>query len=242
MDGTTEPIIAVIGHPIAGNPSQFAIERALVSLDLDWRVLSFDVYPEHIAAALEGFKVIGIAGVMIDPSVMSVASQWYATKSDSEAVAIDCLYRDDDLQFRGTDEQRAWLAETIARHGATRKQLIGNRDSMLPIDLDFFTDEEISAAPDQRAIAQAGLIVIAAVDGVPVTLELDDWSTNDGSTLVIDLTHDHPDLATIVERGYSAVACHQRRVGTLVQCMKRWTGCDASSEVISDAIEEYLGV
>ena len=48
MDGTTEPIIAVIGHPIAGNPSQLALERALRAMDLDWRVLSFDVKPDDM--------------------------------------------------------------------------------------------------------------------------------------------------------------------------------------------------
>ena len=62
MDASTEPIIAVIGHPIAGNPSQFAVERALQSMDFDWRVLSFDVLPEDVASALEGFAVTGIAG------------------------------------------------------------------------------------------------------------------------------------------------------------------------------------
>lgn len=77
-DGTTEPIIAIIGHPIAGNPSQLAIERSLNSLGLEWRVLSFDVAPENVAKALDGFSVTGIAGVMIAKNLQSAAAAWYA--------------------------------------------------------------------------------------------------------------------------------------------------------------------
>ena len=36
MDGTTEPIIAVLGHPIAGNPSQLALERAFAAMKLEY--------------------------------------------------------------------------------------------------------------------------------------------------------------------------------------------------------------
>ena len=82
MDGTTEPIIVVIGHPIAGNPSQLAVERSLESLEMDWRVLSFDVHPSDVAAALEGFLVTGIAGVLIDASVRREASRWYQSVVD----------------------------------------------------------------------------------------------------------------------------------------------------------------
>ena len=77
-DGTTEPIIAIIGHPIAGNPSQLAIERSLHSLGLEWRVLSFDVEPENVAKALDGFSVTGIAGVMIATNLESAAADWYS--------------------------------------------------------------------------------------------------------------------------------------------------------------------
>jgi hypothetical protein len=77
-DGTTEPIIAIIGHPIAGNPSQLAIERSLHAMGLEWRVLSFDVTPMNVAKALDGFSVTGIAGVMIAANLQNAAAQWYS--------------------------------------------------------------------------------------------------------------------------------------------------------------------
>ena len=60
MDGITEPVVLILGHPIAGNPSQFALERAFDSMQLQWRVLSCDVSPERIGAAIVGAEVLGL--------------------------------------------------------------------------------------------------------------------------------------------------------------------------------------
>ena len=308
MDGTTEPIIAVIGHPIAGNPSQFAIERALAALELEWRVLSFDVHPDHIAAALEGFKVTGIAGVMIDPSVRPIAANWYATKvketadqakrdvaiklADAQRVAassetpaavnqagsgtidqataevgqkpksildpailviqsIDCLYRDKSMQFRASCEQQGWVDELVAEYESSARLWVGARDVSLPIQLSQFEDANVvrSASPDR--IANARVIVLGNRKKIrasendapePVKLDLEDWPANDGSTTIIDLTDEHPAGESIVRLGYRWVGSHQLRVATLTRCFNRWTGHDSSPDVISDAIEEYLGV
>jgi len=123
MDGTTEPLLTVIGNPIAGNPSQFALERAIGALRLDWRVLSFDVPPENIAAALNGFSVTGISGVLIDPSVRQAASAWYAEQIGIEGVAIDCLDRGENGRFTGSERA------SFGGRGATGVQ-IGRRQAL----------------------------------------------------------------------------------------------------------------
>ncbi len=81
MDRTTEPVIAVLGHPIAGNATQFALERAFAAMQIDWRVLSFDVQPATLHLALEGLDVLGFEGVLIDPSLSDAAKLWARTKS-----------------------------------------------------------------------------------------------------------------------------------------------------------------
>lgn len=81
MEAATEPLLVVIDRPVAGNPAQFAIESALRAMQLDWRVLSFDVPPEDVAAALEGFRVTGIAGVLIGPALQAAAAHWPAGSS-----------------------------------------------------------------------------------------------------------------------------------------------------------------
>lgn len=61
------PLLGVIGHPIAGNPMQFAMERALNAANLEWRFLSFDVSPERLSEAVVGVDALGFRGLAIAP-------------------------------------------------------------------------------------------------------------------------------------------------------------------------------
>lgn len=272
MDGTTEPIIAVIGHPIAGNPSQFAVERALREMKLEWRVLSFDVDPSDVAAAIEGFSVIGIAGVLIDPTVTKAASRWYGQKApdrdnldikdnlDIELAPLvptpagpaerasdqDEIEIDclyrDEKRFVGSYERRAWVDDQIAAHAGGRRIWLGDSLDNLPLSRDRFSQDSSPLPPDPELIEDADLIVVAPGSDGPVLLEAEDWPQNDGSTLVIDLSEGHPEQSLLKQLGYRVAGSLERQTGTLQRCLERWTGHKPSEEVIHDAIEEYLGV
>ncbi|MGI9470775.1 MAG: hypothetical protein ACR2NZ_04545 [Rubripirellula sp.] len=242
MDGTTESIIVVIGDPIAGNPVQFAAERALRSLRLDWRVLSFDVKPEHVATALGGFDVTGIDGVFVDPSLCDQAREWLAARNEVKPESIDSLYRDDQGQFVGANEQREWIDEQIARHGGDRRVWIGDHGPNAAATCEGFEMHDNVPSDLGEVTANADVIVISDRAGKPVELEPDEWADNDGGTLVIDLTNGHPDFSRIKQRGYRVVCENERRIGTLQRSLHRWTGEYASADVIHDAIEEYLSV
>ncbi len=269
MDVATESIIVVIAHPIAGNPSQFAVERALKAMGLDWRVLSFDVLPEDVPAALDGFAVTGIAGVLIDHSLQAAASDWLRAKTgDGEMDNIDCLYRNLDVpkkanQFAGVFEQRAWLDDQInaalaetdndtasdearPRH-ATKGVWFGESLGGTAVDQRHFQTEPSFLLTDVEFIKNEKLIALARGHDGPVELEQEDWPKNKGSTLVIDLSSEsfsgrHPELEAIADLGYRVVSVCDQKVGTLQRCLNRWTGSNASGDVIRDAIEEYLGV
>lgn len=242
MDGTTESIIVVIGDPIAGNPVQFASERALRSLRIDWRVLSFDVKPEHVATALSGFDVTGIDGVFIDSSLSVEAREWLCEQNGSQSDSIDSLYRDDQGRFTGANEQRAWIDEQIARHGGERRVWIGDHGPNAAANcVDFEMHDEVPSNP-AGVLGDADVIVICDRRGKPLELEPDDWADSDGGTLVVDLTQGHPELSRIKQRGYRVVSENDRRIGTIQRCLHRWTGEYASADVIHDAIEEYLSV
>lgn len=248
MDGTTEPIIAVIGHPIAGNPSQFAIERGLDSMGLDWRVLSFDVHPENIAAALEGFKVTGIAGVLIDASIRDVASKWYAAKHVSASLdggavrEIDCLYRDEQLELIGSNEASDWLLDSIVDRIDKQRLWMGKRDVTL------ITPDEGYVSVTAERLPDAKLIVVGPYDDDETALiEAGEWPVGNDSITVIDLSSDTwPtetfDADVLSELGYNVINIDHIRIGTLSRMLARWTGKTCSNDVLADAIEEYLGV
>ena len=75
-----------------------------------------------------------------------------------------------------------------------------------------------------------------------VALEVEEWPRDDGSTIVLDLSNGHPEGPRISQLGYRFVSVLDQRVGTLQKCLQHWTGMSVRTEIIHDAIEEYMGV
>ncbi len=44
-----QEIVAVFGQPVAGNPTQYMMEKAFAQLGLDWRYLTLEVAPKTSA-------------------------------------------------------------------------------------------------------------------------------------------------------------------------------------------------
>ncbi len=57
-----QEIVGCLGHPVAGNPTQYMMEKAFAAVGLDWRYLTFDVLPEKLADAMRGVRALGFKG------------------------------------------------------------------------------------------------------------------------------------------------------------------------------------
>ena len=57
-----QEIVCCMGQPIAGNPTQFMMERAFEAAGLDWRYLSLEVSPELLPDAVRGLRAMGLRG------------------------------------------------------------------------------------------------------------------------------------------------------------------------------------
>lgn len=97
MQKTSQEVIALLAQPIAGNPAQFVIEKALAALGLDHRYLSLEVDPADLAAAVEGARVMGFRGLHLDqPHRGPVVDRAVADEIASFASAANLLVREDD--------------------------------------------------------------------------------------------------------------------------------------------------
>lgn len=131
-DSAVQTALCVIGHPIAGNPSQFCILRALTALGLEWQCLSFDVPVESLPAAVSGIDVLGFAGALIsaphhvavaallqppaaEPALPSPAPPSWALP-DTPPTWIDGLQRGDDDRWVGCNFLGEAFAELLASH------------------------------------------------------------------------------------------------------------------------------
>jgi hypothetical protein len=261
MDGSTESLIAVVGHPIAGNPAQFALERAFEAMRLDWRVLSFDVPAARLGVALGGIDALGFRGVLADETISVAVTQWCEQNligAADRASAVDCLYRDagGSAKFRATCAEGEWMLNRVRGHFETRGRSvqrtlwIARPGSVPPPWLQELSGgarlsrtPERSQSPDFEAIQAADLIALGPRSAKARALECDLWPPNDQSTVVVDLTAaGDPAAAVIAQLGYRVISREERRLGTLLQCIRRWAGLEPPPEVIQDAIEEYWAV
>jgi shikimate dehydrogenase len=58
----TQEILCCMGCPVAGNPTQYVVEKALAAAGLDWRYLTLEVPPERLGDAVRGMKAMGLRG------------------------------------------------------------------------------------------------------------------------------------------------------------------------------------
>jgi len=57
-----QQIVCCMGQPVAGNPTQYMIEKAFAAAGLAWRYLTLEVPPGNLAAAVAGMKAMGFCG------------------------------------------------------------------------------------------------------------------------------------------------------------------------------------
>ena len=62
-----QPVLALLGYPIEGNPTQYITEKAFRDNSLDWRYLTLEVSPADLEDAVRGMRAMGFAGGNITP-------------------------------------------------------------------------------------------------------------------------------------------------------------------------------
>lgn len=116
-DAPIQPIACVIGHPIAGNPAQFAFERAFAAADVDWRFLSLDVSADDLADGIRGARALGFQGLLIAEPHRSAVAQLCDELSEQAAASqhVDVVTRTESGTFRGHHLKSAAISDIVAR-------------------------------------------------------------------------------------------------------------------------------
>jgi shikimate dehydrogenase len=93
-----QPIVALLGHPVAGNPAQYMFEKAFVHHDLDWRYLSLEVAPDRLEDAVRGMRAMGFrGGHCADPHKAAVGKLLSRLGRSAEVSgAVTCIHREGD--------------------------------------------------------------------------------------------------------------------------------------------------
>lgn len=93
-----QEIVCCMGLPVAGNPSQFMMEKAFAAAGLDWRYLTLEVTPEDLPAAVAGMQAMGFRGgnFTIPHKVAVTAHLKRLTEAAELMGAVNCIFAEDD--------------------------------------------------------------------------------------------------------------------------------------------------
>lgn len=65
MHNATQPVLCCLGRSVAGNPTQFVLERMLAAAQLDWRVFTVEVEESSVEDALRGLAAMNIDALKV---------------------------------------------------------------------------------------------------------------------------------------------------------------------------------
>ncbi|MGE0608021.1 MAG: shikimate dehydrogenase [Pirellulales bacterium] len=91
-----QQIVSCFGQPVAGNPTQYMMERAFAALGLHWRYLTLEVAPDGLADAVRGMKAMGFRGGNITkPHKVEVLKYLDRTTQAAGLMgAVNCINRE----------------------------------------------------------------------------------------------------------------------------------------------------
>lgn len=107
-ESAIQEVVCCVGHPVAGNPTQFMIQRALADIGLDWCCLTLEVLPKHLEDAIRGIRALGFKGANLNMPHKVAAVPLVDSLSETAELmgAVNCIHRvGDELHGENTDGQ-----------------------------------------------------------------------------------------------------------------------------------------
>ena len=89
-------VVACLGQPVAGNPTQYMMEKAFAAAGLDdWRYLTFEVPPDKLEGAMQGLRALAFKGANFTiPHKVAVLQYLDGLSQAAELMgAVNCVNR-----------------------------------------------------------------------------------------------------------------------------------------------------
>lgn len=106
LNSSLQEICSLFGQPVAGNPTQFMIEKAFAAHGLEWRYLTLEVAPEDLGDAVRGMRAMGFRGGNITKPHKTAVVELLDRLSDAARLmgAVNCIVREErELVGENTD-------------------------------------------------------------------------------------------------------------------------------------------
>ena len=96
ISSSLQEICSLFGQPVAGNPTQFMIEKAFACHGLEWRYLTLEVAPEDLRDAVRGMRAMGFRGGNVTKPHKTAVVEFLDRLSDAAKLmgAVNCIIRE----------------------------------------------------------------------------------------------------------------------------------------------------
>ena len=90
-----QEVICCLGQPVAGNPTQYMLEKAFAAAGLDWEYLTCEVPPDKLTDAIRGIRALGFKGANLTiPHKVAVLPHLDELSPAAELMgAVNCVNR-----------------------------------------------------------------------------------------------------------------------------------------------------
>ena len=106
---------------MAGNPTQYMLEKAFDAARLDWRFLTFEVPPLEFEGALRGTRIFAFQGIMLSPPHRSRVLPYLEHLGDAARISgqVNCV-KQTDGQLHGYNTEGRALRQLLEQAGAVK--------------------------------------------------------------------------------------------------------------------------
>ncbi|HCK41260.1 MAG TPA: shikimate dehydrogenase [Planctomycetaceae bacterium] len=114
-----QDVCCLMGDPIAGNPTQYMLEKAFAAAQLDWRFLTFEVPSINFEGALRGARIFCFDGVMLAPPHRSQVMPYLEKVGDAARISgqVNCI-KQVGGQLTGYNTEGRALRQLLEQAGA----------------------------------------------------------------------------------------------------------------------------
>ncbi len=116
-----QDVCCLMGDPVAGNPTQYMLEKAFEAARLEWRFLTFDVLPLDFEGALRGARIFGFHGIMLAPPHRSRVLPYLEHLGDAALISgqVNCI-KQQEGQLHGYNTEGRALRQMLEQAGAVK--------------------------------------------------------------------------------------------------------------------------
>jgi shikimate dehydrogenase len=113
---SVQPILVLFGQPVAGNPTQFMMEKAFARHEIDWRFLSMEISPDDLGDAVRGLRAMGFrGGICAPPHQETIVPLLDRTGDVAQRTGVVNLLSRDNREIVGDDTSGRGFIEALRR-------------------------------------------------------------------------------------------------------------------------------